>query len=169
MIIRSLCNEKQSLLKGAAVNIYFSVNNIVISLPRSFNEAHVIKTHLRRRLEFIRDYVTDTIRPEKSMETLRFLVNTRLYGEHNIHFNENWILAFNSQEEVPFIASAKNARLVQYIYIFYCMGFYYMWFCYLYIFPLISPNIFPPISPNIFPLISPKIFSLIIYLVKTFH
>ncbi|OFC61133.1 hypothetical protein BBW68_13460 [Candidatus Erwinia dacicola] len=55
----------------------------------------------------------DTIRPAKIMEALQFLVNTPLYREHNIHINENWISEFNNQEEVPFVASAEDSRLVQ--------------------------------------------------------
>ncbi|XP_069969212.1 uncharacterized protein [Bactrocera oleae] len=76
MTIRPLGYQGQSLLKGAVVNIPISVNNIVTSLPRSFDEAHVIQIHLRRRLEYNHDYMIDTIRPAKIMEALPFLVNT---------------------------------------------------------------------------------------------
>ena len=89
MTIRPLGYQGQSSLKGAVVNIPISVNNIVTSLPRSFDEAHVIQIHLRRRLEYNHDYMIDTIRPAKIMEALQFLVNTPLYREHYMHINEN--------------------------------------------------------------------------------
>ncbi|XP_050339187.1 uncharacterized protein LOC126765663 [Bactrocera neohumeralis] len=116
MTIRPLGYQGQSSIKGAVVNIPISVNNVVTSLPRTFDQTHVIQIHLRRRMEYNHDYMTDTIRPAKVMEALRFLVNTPLYREHNIHINENWISGFNNQEEVPFVASAEDDRLVQSLY-----------------------------------------------------
>lgn len=39
---------------------------------------------------------------------------TLLYHERNIHINEILISGFNNQEEVPLVAYAEDARLVQY-------------------------------------------------------
>lgn len=38
-----------------------------------------------------------------------------MYREYNINNNENWISGFNNQQEDTFVASATDARLVQYL------------------------------------------------------
>ena len=74
MTSRPLGYQGQSLLKGAAVNIPIPINNIVTSLPRSFDEAHVIQIHLRRHLEYNHDYMTETISPAKIMDRYNLFV-----------------------------------------------------------------------------------------------
>jgi len=111
MVIKSLGVGRQSAIKGAVVNVPIPVSNIVTSLPRAFNEAEVIQLHLKRRMEFRHDYMTETIRPLKVTDAIRHLINTELYLKHNVVLNQQWISTYTS-DTVPFVVSQADVELV---------------------------------------------------------
>ncbi|XP_075158165.1 uncharacterized protein LOC142231442 [Haematobia irritans] len=116
MIITALGFERQSAIRGAVVNVPISVQETVTSLPRTFDQAHVIQLHLKRRLEYQHNYMTETIRPAKVIEAARYLINTNLYTEHGITIDNTWFESFNSQVIVPFVADREDQQIIQSIF-----------------------------------------------------
>jgi len=64
-----------------------SVPDTVTVLPRTFDLTHVIQVHLKRKLEYSHNFMTETIRPARFIQAVRYLVNTELYRKHNISFD----------------------------------------------------------------------------------
>ncbi|XP_037825564.1 uncharacterized protein LOC119613607 [Lucilia sericata] len=116
MIIIALGFERQSAIRGAVVNVPVSVNETVTALPRTFDQANVIQLHLRRRLEYQHDYMTETIRPAKVIEAARYLITTELYIKHGIHIDDNWFSSFDSQNVVPFFADRRDENIIRNIF-----------------------------------------------------
>ncbi|KAI8116853.1 ATP-dependent DNA helicase PIF1 [Lucilia cuprina] len=112
MIIIALGFERQSAIRGAVVNVPISVNEIVTALPRTFDQAEVIQLHLRRRLEYQHDYMTETIRPARVIEAARYLVRSDLYIKHGITIDSNWFPSFASQNVVPFVADRQDEIII---------------------------------------------------------
>ncbi|XP_037820089.1 uncharacterized protein LOC119609402 [Lucilia sericata] len=116
MIIIALGFERQSAIRGAVVNVPISVNKIVTALPRTFDQAEVIQLHLRRRLEYQHDYMTETIRPARVIEAARYLVTSDLYIKHGITIDSNWFESFASQNVVPFVADRQDENIINNIF-----------------------------------------------------
>ena len=108
--------ERQSAIRGAVVNVPVSVNETVTALPRTFDQAQVIQLHLRRRMEYQHDYMTETIRPAKVFEAARYLITTDLYIKHGININNNWLDTFGSENVVPFVADNRDENTVNNIF-----------------------------------------------------
>lgn len=96
MTICLLWYQGQCLLKGEVVLIPISVNNIVTSLPMPFDETHLMQIHLRRRLEYNHDYMTDKIHPADIMEVLRFSVNC-IYGFQKLIIRKDIFLHLDTE------------------------------------------------------------------------
>ncbi|XP_044317580.1 uncharacterized protein LOC123038082 [Drosophila rhopaloa] len=113
MRIISLGYERQCGIRGAVVNVPISVPDTVSALPRSFNSTHVIQVHLKRKLEYSHNFMTETIRPARVLEAVRYLVNTELYRKHNIIFDNDWLNQVGDREELPFIADESDREEVE--------------------------------------------------------
>jgi len=86
MRIIPLGYERQCGIRGAVVNVPISVPDTVSVLQRTFDLTHVIRVHLKRKLEYSHNFMTETIRPARVIQAMRYLVNTELY-RHNISFD----------------------------------------------------------------------------------
>ncbi|KAI8118336.1 hypothetical protein CVS40_9996 [Lucilia cuprina] len=113
MRIVSLGYNRQCAVRGAVVNVPIQVDNVVSVLPRTFNQTEVIQVHLKRRLEYNHSFMTETIRPAKIFNAIRYLINTELYQKHKISIAEDWLNNVGLSEEVPFLANAEDQELVQ--------------------------------------------------------
>ncbi|XP_061391279.1 uncharacterized protein LOC133326674 [Musca vetustissima] len=116
MIIVALGFERQSAIRGAVVNVPISVSETVTSLPRNFDQAQVIQLHLKRRMAYQHDYMTETIRPAKVIDAARYLINTELYIKHGITIDESWFEGCNSSLVVPFVANQEDREEIQNIF-----------------------------------------------------
>ncbi|XP_061399099.1 uncharacterized protein LOC133334797 [Musca vetustissima] len=116
MIIVALGFERQSAIRGAVVNVPISVSETVTSLPRNFDQAQVIQLHLKRRMAYQHDYMTETIRPAKVIDAARYLINTELYIKHGISIDESWFEGFNSSQVVPFVANHEDREAIDNIF-----------------------------------------------------
>jgi len=100
-------------IKGAVVNVPISVPDTVSVLPRTFDSTHVIQVHLKRKLEYSHNFMTETIRPARVIQAVRYLVNTELYRKHNIFFDGDWLNQMGAEEDIPFIADESDREIVE--------------------------------------------------------
>lgn len=84
----------------------------MIALPRTFENSHVVQIHLKRKLEYAHNFMTETIRQARVLEALRYLINTDLYLKHNISVASNWLGVNAHNEEVPFVADPADITAV---------------------------------------------------------
>jgi len=82
-------------------------------LPRTFDLNHVIQVHLKRKLEYSHNFMTETIRPARIIHAVRYLVNTELCRKHNISFDGDWLNRMGAKEEIPFIADESDREVVE--------------------------------------------------------
>jgi len=113
MRIISLGYERQCGIRGAVVNVPISVPDTVSVLPRTFDSTHVIQVHLKRKFEYSHNFMTETIRPARVIQAVRYLVNTELYKKHNISFDGDWLNQIGADEEIPFIADESDREVVE--------------------------------------------------------
>ena len=90
MQIRSLGVDRQCGLYGNVVNIFNPVDEAVHVLPRSFDSTSVTHVMLMRKLEYNRPYLAETVRPIKIFKAAKWLADTDLYKEENIHLSLEW-------------------------------------------------------------------------------
>ncbi|XP_069962696.1 uncharacterized protein Pka-C1 isoform X1 [Bactrocera oleae] len=109
----SLGYERQCAIRGAVANIPISVVETVIMLPRRFDNSHIIQVHLKRRLEYEQNFMTETVRPAKILEALNYLLGTELYVKHNIQMSSDWLANTGNEETVPFIADPADEAEVR--------------------------------------------------------
>jgi len=57
--------------------------------------------------------MTETIRPARVIQAVRYLVNTELYKNHNISFDGGWLNQMEAEEEIPFIADESDREVVE--------------------------------------------------------
>jgi len=57
--------------------------------------------------------MTETIRPARVIQAVRYLVNTELYKNHNISFDGDWLNQMEAEEEIPFIADESDREVVE--------------------------------------------------------
>lgn len=86
------------------VNVPIPVANVVTSFPRAFSEAEVVQIHLKRRMEYSLDFMTETIGPSKVADAIRFLADTELYRKHQVTVDEQWLSSFASAEDRDLVA-----------------------------------------------------------------
>jgi len=113
MRIISLGYERQCGIRGAVVNVPISVPDTVSVLPRTFDLTHVIQVHLKRKLEYSHNFMTETIRPVRAIQAVRYLVNTEVYRNHNISFDGDWLNQMGAEEEIPFIVDESDREVVE--------------------------------------------------------
>jgi hypothetical protein len=77
--------------KGGIVNVPVSLDTTVSSLPRNYNDSHVIHLCLTRRMEYVRNYANGNVRPAVVWTAAEFMMHTPLYSELSITLNENWM------------------------------------------------------------------------------
>jgi len=64
-------------------------------------------------LENYHNFMTETIRPARVIQAVRYLVNTELYRDHNISFDGDWLNQMGAEEEIPFIADESDREVVE--------------------------------------------------------
>lgn len=57
--------------------------------------------------------MTETIRPARVLEALRYLVTTELYRKHEITVSAEWLTQFGTSEQVPFVADQADQAIVE--------------------------------------------------------
>jgi len=57
--------------------------------------------------------MTETIRPARVIQAVRYLVNTELYRKHNISFDGDWLNQMGAEEKIPFIADESDREVVE--------------------------------------------------------
>jgi len=57
--------------------------------------------------------MTETIRPARVIQAVRYLVITELYKNHNISFDGDWLNQMEAEEEIPFIADESDREVVE--------------------------------------------------------
>lgn len=82
--------ERQSVLRGAVVNVENDLDICAEVLPRRFNETSTVHVQLMRRMQYKRPYMHEIIRPAKVHQAAQYLVATDLYEEHNIALSDEW-------------------------------------------------------------------------------
>ena len=88
---------KQKGIRGAAVNVPADLGPACNLLPRLPPDAHIVSLKLKRKLEYKRAYLHDTIRPEKVITALNYLENNNpLYAD--IEINEDWIRSWQDAD-----------------------------------------------------------------------
>ena len=97
MKLVKLPRGKQKGIKGAAVNVPDDLGPACNLLPRLPADAHIVSLKLKRKLEYKRAYLHDTIRPEKVITALHYLKNNNpLYAD--IEINEHWIRSWQDAD-----------------------------------------------------------------------
>lgn len=61
MRIKRLGYEKQYGIKGAVVNVPISIENTTRVLPRNLDDTYTIQFHLRRKMPYKHDFLSETI------------------------------------------------------------------------------------------------------------
>jgi len=57
--------------------------------------------------------MTETIRPARVIQAVRYLVNTELYKKHNISIDGDWLNQIGAEEGIPFIADESDREVVE--------------------------------------------------------
>ena len=76
-------------LVGNVVNVPFDVNTMVSALPRYASATHVIPLVLKRKMCY-KHGRQERIRPAIVKEAAKYLVQTELFKELKITFDDNW-------------------------------------------------------------------------------
>lgn len=82
--------ERQSVLRGAVVNVENDLDICAEVLPRRFKDTSTVHVQLKRRMRYRRPYMYEIIRPAKVYEAAQYLVKTELYDQHNIALSDEW-------------------------------------------------------------------------------
>jgi len=57
--------------------------------------------------------MSETIRPARVNQAVRYLVNTEPYKKHNIFFDGDWVNQMGAEEEIFFIADESDREVVE--------------------------------------------------------
>lgn len=90
MRIMSLRGGGQYQLKHSIVNVENNLDLVAEAIPRPIDDTSTILIRFMRRQHYQRPYIFATVRPFRIHRAGRYLVNTPLYRENNIRFNETW-------------------------------------------------------------------------------
>ena len=95
----ALPSGKQRSIHGPAVNVPSKVDTICDVLPRLPSESELVPLKLKRKVEYRGHYLYDYIRPQKLLDSLRFLKGSNpLYAD--IDVNEQWVEEAMANDEV---------------------------------------------------------------------
>lgn len=87
------------------------VNEMVITLPRNFNEMNIVQLKLRRLEVHKTDYMFETIRSGKVLRALHILISKPLYKDRSIRINEEDFAQYdpyNMATQVNFIVDPAD-------------------------------------------------------------
>ena len=91
MQLRELPRGGQISIHGNVVNIPTNVNTTVSVLPRKQDDTATIALKLKRKLEYKHHYDYETVRPNKIIDAVNWLVaNSDLYKQEGININKTW-------------------------------------------------------------------------------
>ena len=100
-------SDRQMGMVGNVVNVPIDHVEIVKSLPRSFNDTDTIQIRLKRRLDYDRNLMFDTVRPNVVRETLKYLCGKDLFKRNNVNFVDT---ETGSQDLQDFIVNPDDAE-----------------------------------------------------------
>ncbi|XP_062600308.1 uncharacterized protein LOC134261943 [Saccostrea cucullata] len=89
MKLLSLPKGGQKGVKGQVVNVPSNISSITTSLPRTINEAQMVKVKLKRKLSYKGHYQYEWVRPEKVKEAIEFLKRNNPWYS-NIALSDSW-------------------------------------------------------------------------------
>lgn len=92
MMIREQLRGGQFCIKGNVVNVPSDVNKTVRLLPRSINDDETILVRFKRKLSYDTNVYQETIRTNKVVNAVKFLVNTPVFQAEGVKLDENWSL-----------------------------------------------------------------------------
>ena len=82
-----------------------ATDTTVKRLPRNFSDSHTIQLHLKRKMEYMHNYMCETIRPQRVRRAVEYLIPIPLYSSEATLMSDGWIENFEKMDEtqeVPF-------------------------------------------------------------------
>lgn len=87
--------------KGSVVNIPTDLEEMITTLPRTFDECKYVHVVFKRKLEHQTKYLEENINVKRVMDALIFLNETPLYKEYNINIDKARLKQFEGRTCVP--------------------------------------------------------------------
>ena len=111
MQLRELPRGGQLSITGNIVNAPANINTTVQVLPRTFNDLATVPIKLKRKLAFKHHYTLKTIRPNKVIDGVKWLLqNSTLYQDEGLTLDEDWLSKHNAHDHdmSAFVSSSKE-------------------------------------------------------------
>ncbi|CAF4797900.1 unnamed protein product [Pieris macdunnoughi] len=107
--LQQFTNHPQLSLKGNVVNIQVDVGEMIKCLPRRPENAQVIQIKIKRKMQYDRSYMAESIIVKDVRDSWKFLQNSKLYNIYVIKENEELFSQF-SQEKFSSIVDENDRK-----------------------------------------------------------
>lgn len=97
--------------KGSVINVPTDVEEMVTTLPRSFDECKYVHIVFKRKLEHETKFLEENVNVQRIIDALTYLQDTPLYKEYGIKIDLTRLNTFEGKTYVPVSELDKNIKV----------------------------------------------------------